>query len=301
VKKELIKRGYALELQTYQQLVEKSWEVELNSSYWNVETNPAVKPCVELEKDILSFDHGKVIRTIDLIAEKEIRYNSELLISSKIILVIECKHRTNDNWAFHYHPYRLDQELIERWDKEGGTPGTRGAISLFESAMMDEMYSGRKPFSTDEIPMFVRKQLNWVSHQSIANLDKFADTGVTLFSKNDSLHASVQQLLDAAVFRSAWEEHFVFGLRASKRETSRLKHYWRIYPVIIFDGPIWSFGLAKNDLVVKSESWITYSARRKDYEFYIDIVTLNSLDTYLKHLEEELTRLEKIRIQKDCL
>lgn len=295
VKRELIGKGYVLELLVYEQLSNHKWEVELNPNYWDVETDPTKKPWAVLENDILSYDHRKKIRTIDLIAEKEVVSKSKSYKSSKIVLVIECKHRSNDNWAFHFEPFRLDPEIIERWGAEGGTPGTRGSISLFSSTMMEEMYTTKKPFSLDEIPMTVRKQINWVSHHSIANLEYVAGTGVTLFSKSDSLRNSVQQVLDASVYKRAWEEHFIFGRLARRRDLSLLDRHWRIYPLIVFDGPIWSFRLDKNDLVVEPHNWVTYAARRKDCEYYVDIVSWSSFDSYLDHLDDELTRIEEIQ------
>ena len=77
VKRELTKRGYILELQVYRVLSKNKWDVELNPDYWDVEINSHKKSWAELEEDVLSFDHGKTIRTIDLIAEKELVLKSK--------------------------------------------------------------------------------------------------------------------------------------------------------------------------------------------------------------------------------
>ena len=75
----------------------------------------------------------------------------------------------------------------------------------------------------------------------------------------------------------------------------RKPYHWRIYPLIIFDGPLWEITVDRNDdmnlIPVEGLSYL-YAADGKNR--LIDIIKADSLGAYLDVLDKELANIGSI-------
>lgn len=78
-------------------------------------------------------------------------------------------------------------------------------------------------------------------------------------------------------------------------ESENSRAFWRLYPVIVFSGPIISVRLANGKPEFKEEEWIAYRFLRNDYEFLVDVVQSSKFSDYLRVLEKELKGYSEIR------
>ena len=134
--------------------------------------------------------------------------------------------------------------------------------------------------------------INGISHHSYIHLKKKATKGFTLFSKKDkdSLYDACRQVIGASIYRNAYRE---YDLYVNNRANPT--YYWRIYPVIVFDGPIWEIERIDGETLTNQADWVTYDFQWNGRSRYIDIVSWNSFDKYLDMLEGEIKRFQNAK------
>jgi hypothetical protein len=282
----LTRQGYFLEIQVYEELKKRGWDCELNCSYWDIESESRLqmRPHDVYKGDVASQDVRKTIQTIDVVATKETKPSSvDFFFSAEICLVIECKYRSSQNLAFY--TVNLPSDTKEP------SLGLPGEISFFWSKDMQKSFVGEGSVNHLDIPEKLRRSMNWASHQSERVLGDLAINGVTIFGGGDTLKEAVNQVMNASIFKAAFFEQFMYAKRALR--LSRFK-FWRLYPVIVFDGPLWSYKTNSGEPTVKPLKWVTYQIVRKDYEYNVDVVSFKHLDDYLDTMSEELEEMSKV-------
>lgn len=217
-------------------------------------------------------------------ATKETKPGSiDYFFGAKVCLVIECKYRSSQNLAFY--TVNLPSDTKEP------SLGLPSEISFFWSKDMEKSFVGERSVNHLDIPERLRRSMNWASHQSERVLGDFAINGVTILGGGDTLKKAVDQVMNASIFKAAFFEQFMYDERARKSSRSS---FWRLYPVIVFDGPLWSYRTNNAKPIVKPLKWVTYRIARKDYEYNVDVVSFEHLDDYLDTLNEELGEMSKV-------
>ncbi len=290
LKQELVEKGRILEIATYKKLVNKGWDASVSKTHWDIETRTDVMPWEEYRSDVFSGRIEKEIREVDVLAEQRINPADKTVLSSELIVAIECKYRERENWVFLLEPL-VPPEFREEIVRAGGSVGLQGSISLFASLDLEKHLGTAKVAET--ITDESRRQLQGASHHSPVHLSHIAVKGYTVFSGTDSLRNACLKVLDIALFVNASHEFFLFE-GTSKNVTRPAQHHWKIYPVVVFNGPLWSLEIKDGTVNLSRLSYVTYSVSRKDYEYFVDIVSWDYFDSYLTILDSELKRIERV-------
>lgn len=291
VKRELTEKGHILELRAYQELVRNDWEASLQDTHWDIDTNESRRPWQEYGDDITSGNLTKVEREIDVAASKSVNPTEGFVVSAETDLAIECKYRSRENWAFFLEPLVSDQvrSLLETM---GGPHNLRGSISMFDSIDIECRHNPKLVGDEFFVSNPVRFALQRASHHYLTHLSEVSVRGWSLFGL-DSLTDACEKALDVALFLKAEKELSLFGL-PWKKDMKPTQFFWRVYPVVVFDGPLWSITLEPDGFRVDKIPWVTHRILRKNYEYFIDIVRWDSFEAYLRELEAEFKRIQTI-------
>lgn len=225
VKRELEDRGYILELAVYNKLKSREWDSSLQEVHWDIETNSEIPPYREFWDSI--FDEGveKKEREIDVFAKKTISLRDRNPLTFALIeLVVECKKRTKEQWAFYVEQILDDNPLEDM--RKNPPPYRYGEISSFKM-IGDIRFRAKDP--TIDLKEWgsedFLKDLNNTSHQSILQMSNRALEGYTLFSGDDSIRKTCMKVLDAAIFQHTTHEAYEIMMK----NVPPLKGYWTIY------------------------------------------------------------------------
>jgi len=128
------------------------------------------------------------------------------------------------------------------------------------------------------------------SHHSVMNMDSFALSHSTIFtsSNTDNIYGACQQVLGAAKFFARPNPEQI----AEMFKESKPINYWRLYPVVVFSGPMWNVTFdSQRKMHLEPLGWTTYMYPYKGSLISIDIVSFSSLNEYLEMLDNELRTL----------
>ena len=163
-------------------------------------------------------------------------------------------------------------------------------MSIHETSIFTTI--DRKKFR-DLIASELARGVQGSSHHSRRNLKDVALLHMSVFGspKVDSIRNACEQVLDALDFQK--------GIWSLVSEYSLEKvggfNIWRIYPVILFNGPIWILRMdAEGNLIPTRAEFITYNYRRRKDSYLIDIISQPHFENYIDILEEELASMWKI-------
>jgi hypothetical protein len=251
LRKALEVHGFPLEILTHQKLLARKWTSAAESAYADSDT-------------------GKR-RTVDFVAWK-IQKTDAQFTAVDITLVIECKKRQNSVWVF-YGEFSDDNEEFEV--REILNMATFAVISA-NPEVMDRWHDSAimKVFGS--------------SHQLIDSDQKVAISGheIRLSSKKpkeedrDYLHDAcnaVTKAVDDKYKKMAedWGE--------SIPETLQF-----IYPVIVFEGPMYWATSSKGKIDLQEVQYVQLEWETRQDQRIIDVVNASSLDVFLDMMDKEL-------------
>ncbi len=292
VRNALINRGLHLELSTYMTLKRRGWTSRLHSLFWDIEIPKEGNSWVHEIRQAWEGPLEVVHRAIDLVATRTINPESSLVSSFQIKLVIECKHRSDENWVFyqenqdHEISIRIARAFIDELRKLGApkVEADMDHLSLQEySSFMHLKYSEWRDFldSSDT------RSIRGASHHANKTLKRVAILHTPVFGPRnlDNIRNACEQVLGACDFQDKMNEVIYL---TNLENPSNILH-WRIYPVVVFDGPLWDVSLDEGgDLQPSPLKWVTYLYTRRGKGHLIDIVGSEHLEAYLSAIENEL-------------
>ena len=129
------------------------------------------------------------------------------------------------------------------------------------------------------------------SHHHERNIDRLSHVGYHIFggyTKNSIKNACDQVLgsLEYHYFRKA-----VNSLSNTDNDTPPT--LWMIYPMVLFDGPIFSVTSTTDDITLNPIPWITYIHRYRGRNHLVDIVSWKSFSDYISIIESEIRKFKR--------
>ena len=295
--KELRERGLELELQAYLQFQKRGWFSKIHGTYWDLQIPKEESSWLESIRKEWEGQREPVYRTIDLLASKSEKLGLEKHPQIQIRGVIECKWRKGENWVFYCETIeneasaKLLRDLLTEFTKLG-MPDPDDALevmSIHETSLFTSL--DRKTYK-DLLMGEMAKQIQGASHHSRKNLKSAALLHMSVFgsSKQDSIRNACEQILDALEF----QERIWSYMSKSSMEQHGGFNIWRIYPIVIFNGPIWKLTLNPDGSLIPTRAgFITYNYQRGKSNYLIDFVSFPFLNTYIDLLESELTTMKE--------
>ncbi|MHA2142622.1 MAG: hypothetical protein ACXADD_14115 [Candidatus Thorarchaeota archaeon] len=288
VLRQLKVEGFSLETQVYEKLVQTDWQTKLGSHYWYIDRNLTAKERTDqYNADLQVYEHDN-LKEIDVVATKLSHLRLGVFSGAILKLVIECKTRTAkksakaaENWVFYVEKDREDSSFQKDF----------GHLSLNEHSALTYLnseYSDLNLFS-DKI-----RDLLWrTSHHSLAKSPISSSSGKSIFKDKDSFYKACRQVVDAADFETlSMQWRTELGLYRRKTEKGKSLFYWRVYPIIVFDGPMWMLSYVKTKPLLKPLEMIEFQTIMHNRGYSIDVVRWDCFDKYMKKVEAELKRLE---------
>ena len=199
-----------------------------------------------------------------------------------IELVIECKRRSGENWILYVPDFDTP---IESKDKLGHICMTDHSVLRYANE-----YEKLKLYDTDTRDSFWR-----TSHHSLAKSPGIARAGRSMFKNEDSFYNACQQVLDAHRFTViSSQARTDLDISSLKKGKKTVLKYWRIYPVIVFDGPLWKVKYSRRKQKITPLEWIEYRIVHHNQDYSIDIVRWDCFGKYLSVINKEVEELDRL-------
>ncbi|MHA1908669.1 MAG: hypothetical protein ACW98Y_15325 [Candidatus Thorarchaeota archaeon] len=284
---DLKKKGYLLELEVYNEFHDRGWRIEWDVPYWDIsDPQLAVNAILhqqrsEEKKRRITIPELKspteTIRTIDFIADYDIELELEHYKKFRISLVTECKFRSKENWIFHLEDI---SNLYADIDECSGCTVSEDSLDWLYVETGDD-----EGFHSDE-----GNRMREASHHSWKNISKVAISGVNAFGSNNSnsVTNSLNQVLNAHI----WKINYIYYLFQDYKDRKGLN--WRVYPVLIFDGPLYEINIVNGEPEFYPLDWIPVLFNRHGWRYLIDVVSWPKIGKYLDILNCEIADISAI-------
>ena len=252
----LKRHGFPLEIETHQKLLSHEWKSIGESMYTDSDT-------------------GKR-RTIDFLAWKTQKIDSQIIFSVDILLVIECKKRLNSAWVF----YGAFPDTAKEWD----------ARSILDSASF-AVISDNPDWTSRWADSAIEKVL-MACHSIIASEHKIAISGHEIRVPEDGSRKKLKNP-DRDYFHDACST----VSKAVEVRYNQLVEEWEdrppdniqfIYPVVVFDGPMYWLTPSNGDFTLEKIQYVQLDWETKENSRTIDVVHISWLDDYLTMIDKEL-------------
>jgi len=280
VVKALEERGFILELNVFRKLKSMKWNTQLSSPFWNVELD-LKNESLGVGKNVYQKNQEKM-RSMDILASRTTEIGDReigTLMASLCYtsLVVECKKRSSENWVFYQEtPFFKGNRKLDHY-------------SLGGMFMVDYLSRIGKIGGNEEKYNDILR----TSHHCLAEVDKIATAGVPVFGPKtkNGLYGSCEQVISAFEYEVSRYQGYT---NRALINPAPVNLNWRVYPIIVFDGPLWEVVLENDQISVKPRKRVIYEHTRGELKHLIDIVSWESFDEYCDILEEEITRLSKL-------
>lgn len=283
-----IASGFLLEVEIHQQLWSRSekWYAEVQRPFWDIDYKiPRHKQTEQYRDQGESAPVGAKVRLMDIVASRSQNLIKDSIYRRNTIsVVIECKRHTKQNLVFYE----------EEWSK---VEIDNLLLGIDEKSLDDYILA----ISKEDISVS-RKLYNCIGktdsdhHHSSSNLSRIGLSGTGLSGKQqtNSLREACAAVTDAADYFALYYQKMT-DYHTGAFRLGQKPDYWRLYPVLVYDGPIWA--ISKSDrgkLDIDQASFVTYCLMKGNRPHLIDIVHRNEFGNYLTILDEELEGTSKI-------
>ncbi len=281
VLEELKKEGFLLEIMANQTLEKYDWTGNMHRTYWNMPKGGLSSTSIQQLSIYESQLRGNIGREIDIFSVKGESIDHPKFIEYNIELVIDCKHRFDENWVF-YTRQNLSKSPNPSSSLASHVFHEGSCFTYFE---LIQKTGYIKPYSK------LHEKLKKASHQSGFHLNEPARASASLFRDNTSIFSACKQITDAydwLLLESLASIHYSIG-----RGEPKLVHFV-MYPVVIIDGPLWRLCLKNEEPVLEKADWVTLIYSKGVNTYAIDFVLWEKFESYLKQLDNELDRIRKV-------
>jgi urate oxidase len=223
-----------------------------------------------VENQVFYFDKEKrKNRTIDILAQKTISENVGSLSSLEYSLVIECK-KSEKPWVFYTNPRNANLADVDTY-------------------VVQHILTKH--------PIYKHKlYVDWIKkdhHQSYSHVKEIAVNAYEPFKKGKgkSIPTAFYQVSKALLSRRDKMEDMFF------RSTAKIvgeRLFFILYPVVVFEGSLFSCIPTADDVNVIDQSYFCYSFSPAKETFWIDIVEANYFEKYLDMLDSEILALIEV-------
>lgn len=181
-----------------------------------------------------------------------------------LALIIECK-KSNKPWLFYTTELNDEEDYLSQYFLW---------VKPFNKPRNNERFKKRE--------LYVARLLHYF-HEKIEKIAIIRDIAHT--GKDDIFEASCQ------VLKGLHHQRKMYGNTITKLPVNP---YTVIYPIIVFDGPLYEVEIIEEEVVVNPIDYIPYQVSgisSLDESFLIEVMTKNFFPHYLMKLKDEITNI----------
>ncbi len=276
----LIRHGFPLEIKTHQLLKSHGWKSQAEYAF----EDP---------------DEEKM-RRIDFLAWKRHKVDSKFFENVMITLIIECKKRENSAWVF----YRTEKESID-------VDNLDELIYSAPSILVIENESWLQAFEEKQL-----KRIILATHQIATEHPFIAIAGHDIPVETETERIRRLKAEEkGSRGKKQKNNRSDFLYRASLVVTKALEseiaddiEYWSdtmddgsfppnfeiYYPIIVFNGPMYEAQIVDETIHLNDIEYVQLILETPETQHVIDVVSIDTFESYLEMLDKELDQLGKI-------